>query len=134
MSKGRVALVAGVIAAVCALLLGLSGVPASASASARGTKVVIVDMSPSQPTAGQSFTMKFQLVKNGVGQHIADFGCYAQAGGRVVPLVDVGVRRTVGHCTWSIPTGAKGMTFDGLAAITADNGVTWYRGFDLPIL
>jgi hypothetical protein len=115
-----------------ALVLGLSSTPASAR-SLSGTKMVITSKSPAQPVAGQTFTMKFELRRLGVPIHMAGVACYARAGDKLAPLVAQKTDGTVGTCTWTVPTGTSGKTFDGILASQKDNGVWWYYGFDLPI-
>jgi hypothetical protein len=132
MSNGRVALTAGVIVAAFALVLGLASSPASAKSMAR-TKIVVTSTSPAQPVAGQTFTMRFELRRAGLPLHMADVSCYGTAGGRyVAPLVQR-TDGTTGTCSWAIPSGASGKTFDGILAARKDDGQWWYRGFDLPI-
>jgi hypothetical protein len=132
MSKGRVALAVGVIVAAFALVFGLSSTPASARSMAKA-KVVVTSTSPAQPVAGQTFTMKFELRRLGVALHMVEAACYATAGGRLAPLLYQGTDGTVGTCKWAVPSGASGKTFDGILAAKKDNGVWFYRGFDLPI-
>jgi hypothetical protein len=132
MSNGRVALAAGVIVAAFALVLGFSSSPASAKSMAR-TKIVVTSTSPAQPVAGQTFTMKFELRKLGVPLHMADVACYATAGGKFVPPLIQRTDGTVGTCSWAVPSGTSGRTFDGILAAQKDSGQWWYRGFDLPI-
>jgi hypothetical protein len=133
MSKGRVALAAGLIVAALALVLGFSSTSAPAALLAK-TKLVITGTSPAQPTAGEDFTINFQLRKGGAPIHIADIGCHAQIGnGPTLPVVDQGTDGTDAHCTWHVPSSARGKTFDGFVAATGDDGVTYFHGFDLPI-
>ena len=125
--------VAACLACACALVLGLSSAPASATSTSRGTKLIVTDTQPNQPTAGKNYTMYFQLQKGGVPLSLVDGGCYATAGGRVAPIVDQKFSGSTGHCTWSIPAAAKGKTLDGLIAAKANGTAWWYRGFDLVI-
>jgi hypothetical protein len=97
------------------------------------TKIVITSTSPAQPTAGQTYTMKFELRKLGVPLRMGAVGCYATAGGKLAPLLYQGTDGTVGTCSWSVPSGASGKTFDGILAAQRDTGTWYYRGFDLPI-
>lgn len=114
------------------LLLGLSSSPASARSMGR-TKMIITGTSPAQPAGGQTFTMKFQLTVAGSPIHMANAACYATAGGKLAPLLRQGTDGTTGTCTWSVPSGASGKTFDGILAAQKDNGTWFYYGFDLPI-
>jgi hypothetical protein len=132
MSKGRTALGVGVIIAVSAVVFGLSSSPASARSLAR-TKVVITSTTTAQPVAGQTYTMTFQLQKAGLPLAQASVGCYATAGGRVAQLLYQGTDGTTGRCSWTIPSGAAGRTFDGIIAVQRDTGAWFYRGFDLSI-
>ena len=132
MLKGRVAFAIGVVAAAFALVLGFSSAPASAR-TMQFQEVVIVGTSPAAVTAGQTYTISFQLMRGDDARHIAGVGCYAIAGGRRAQLVDQGTDGTVGHCTWTIPRRAAGLTFDGIISAQADSGTWWNRGFDLPV-
>lgn len=120
------------LACAFAVVLGLASAPASARSLAR-TKIVVTSTSPAQPVAGQTFTMKFELRKLGVPIHMAKAACYATAGGKLAQLLYQGTDGTVGTCSWAVPSGASGKTFDGILAAQKDNGVWFYRGFDLPI-
>ena len=95
--------------------------------------MVVTSTSPGQVVAGQTFTMKFELRKLGVAIHMKGVACYATAGGKAAPLVAQKTDGTVGTCTWTVPAGASGKTFDGILAAQKDNGAWWYYGFDLPI-
>jgi hypothetical protein len=125
--------VAACLACAFVVVLGLSSAPASATSQSRGTKLIVTDTQPSQPTAGQNYTMYFQLQKGGVPLTLVDGGCYALAGGRVAAIVDQKFSGSTGHCTWSIPAAAKGKTFDGFITVKADGVPQWFRGFDLAI-
>jgi hypothetical protein len=132
MLKGRVAFAIVVLVAAAALVLGFSSAPASAR-SLRFQEVVIAGTSPAAVTAGQTYTINFELMRGDEARHIADVACYAVAGGRRAQLVDQGTDGTVGYCTWAIPRRAEGLTFDGIISAQADSGTWWNRGFDLPI-
>jgi hypothetical protein len=132
MSKGRTALAVGIIGAVLALVLGLFSAPASARTMAR-TKIVITSTSPAQPVGGQNYTMRFEIRKAGVTVPMKALDCYAQSGGRVVPLVNKGTNGMQGFCTWAVPSGASGKTLDGIIAAQRDTGTWYYRGFDLAV-
>ena len=95
--------------------------------------MVVTSTSPAQPVAGQTFTMKFELRKLGVAIHMAGVGCYATAGGKLAPLLSQRTDGTVGTCSWAVPSGASGKTFDGILAAEKDGGVWFYTGFDLPV-
>lgn len=132
MLKRRLAVAIGTMGVALALVLGFSSGPASA----RGTQfqeVVIVGASPAAVTAGQTYTISFQLMRGDQARNIAGVGCYAIAGGRRAQLVGQGTDGTVGHCTWSVPRRAAGLTFDGIISAKADSGTWWNRGFDLPV-
>jgi hypothetical protein len=132
MSKGRVALVAGVIVAALAIVFGFSSSPASARSSG-SARVVLTSTSPSQPTAGQKFTMYFQLRKAGGVLHMADAACYGSVAGRAAPLLEQTTDGTTAHCTWAVPSTASGKTWDGILAGQRDSGNWLYLGYDLPI-
>jgi hypothetical protein len=132
MSYRSVALAAGIIVVAFALVLGFSSSPAAAKSMAR-TKLVVTSTSPAQPVAGQTFTMKFELRRLGATLPMRDVACYATAGGKYVPPLTQRTDGTVGTCSWAIPSSASGKTFDGILAAQKDDGVWWYRGFDLPI-
>jgi hypothetical protein len=131
-NRSRPFWVAVSLACAFAVVLGLASTPASAKSMAR-TKLVVTSTSPAQPVAGQTFTMKFELKTGTVSQHIGEIGCYATAGGKLAPLLTQRTDGTTGTCTWSVPSAARGKTFDGILAAKRDNGEWWYRGFDLPI-
>ena len=124
--------VAACLGCAFALVLGLSSTPASAK-SLSGTKMVLTSTSPAQPVAGQTFTMKFELRKFGVAIHMPKAACYATVGGKLAQLLSQKTDGTVGTCSWAVPSGASGKTFDGILAAQKDNGAWWYYGFDLPI-
>jgi hypothetical protein len=132
MLKGRTTLAAGVIIAVFAVVFGFSSSPASAGSLAR-TKLVITSRTPASPTAGQTYTMTFQLQKAGLPLGLVGVGCYATAGGRLAPLLYQGTDGTTGTCSWSVPSTAIGKTLDGIIAVQRDTGTWFYRGFDLSI-
>jgi hypothetical protein len=133
MSNRRVAFAAAMIVAAVALVFGFSSTSASGSVTSK-PRNVIVGKSPSQPVAGEPFTMRFQLWQNRVPIHIADAGCLAQIGsGHALAVIDHGNNGTEAFCTWNVPANASGKTFDGILAATADSGTTYFHGFDLPI-
>jgi hypothetical protein len=132
-NKGRAALAAGMIAAAVALVLGFSSAPASATTTGT-THIVIVSKSPSQPTAGQKFTVKFQLQKAGVAQPISSVGCFAAIGGRAVPVIHQDTDGITGRCAWAIPSGTSGRMLDGvITTVHRDTGTRYFLGFDVPI-
>ena len=122
-----------ILVAASALVLGFSSGPAAARTQSR-TQSVITSLSPAQPTAGQNFTGKFELRTAGVAIQMSNVTCMAQINGRRVSLVSQGTNGTVGHCTWAIPTTAKGKTLDGVLALQGPNGTWYYAGFDLAIV
>lgn len=124
---------AACLALAFGLLLGLSSSPASARSMGARTKMIITASTPAKPAGGQTFTLKFQLTKSGSPIHMAKAACYATAGGRAAPLLHQGTDGTTGTCTWSVPSGASGKTFDGILAAQNDNGTWYYYGFDLAI-
>ena len=123
---------AACLALAFALVLGLSSSPASARSMSR-VKMTITSTSPANPIAGQAFTMKFELTKAGLPIHMANAACYATAGGKAAPLARQGTDGTFGTCSWTVPSTAKGKTFDGILAAQKDDGTWFYYGFDLPI-
>jgi hypothetical protein len=134
MSRKRGAFVATVIVAAVALVLGFSSTSAPGSVSAK-PRVVVVGRSPSRPVAGEPFTLRWQLQLRHVPMHIADAGCQAQIGrkGHRLPVVDRGNDGIEAFCTWNVPADASGKTFDGLISATADSGVRYILGFDVPV-
>lgn len=131
--RSRSLWIAACLACAVGLVLALSSAPASARTLAR-TKLLITRTSPAQPTAGQTYTMWFQLKRGDITYRQKSIGCYATADGKVAPLLDQGTDGTTGHCKWAIPRGTSGKTFDGIIAVQQqDTGTWWYRGFDLPI-
>ncbi len=121
------------LAAVASVALGVSVASATTSRTASRQKVVVLSTSPAAPTAGQSFTQTFSLMKRGVPQHMQSVACFAMSGRQVIPLTEQVDDGTVGHCTWALPATPKGTTFDGIIAVKDDSGVENYYGFDLPI-
>jgi hypothetical protein len=57
----------------------------------------------------------------------------AQIAGRRVPASRQSTNGTTGVCSWSLPSGTSGKTFDGVIAAHATTGTWYYAGFDLPI-
>jgi hypothetical protein len=124
--------VAACLVCAFAVVLGFSSAPASAR-TLGGVKFVVTSTSPAQPTAGKTYTMTFKLMKYGSPVHMAAAACYARAGAKNALLLDQGTDGTTGHCTWAVPSGASGLTFDGIAAAQKASGAWVYYGFDLPI-
>jgi hypothetical protein len=122
------------VSLVCAfaVVLGLASAPASARSTAR-IKLVVTSTSPAQPTAGQAFTMKFELTRLGLPLHMAGVGCYARTGTANAPLLYQGTDGTVGTCKWAVASGSSGKPFSGILAAKTDSGVWYYRGFDLTV-
>jgi hypothetical protein len=118
---------------VFAVVLGFASAPASARTMAR-TKLIITSSTPAQPVAGKTYTITFQVSKLGTAYPLMGVGCYAQAGGRAVPVLAQAFSGTVGRCSFSIPAGAAGKTLDGIiAAQQASTGTWYYRGIAQPI-
>ena len=125
--------VAVILVCASALVFGFSSGPAAARTQGKA-QIVITSMSPAQPTAGANFTGTFELRKAGVAIHMSHVTCMAQIAGRRASLVSQGTDGTVGHCTWAIPSTAKGKTLDGVVALQGPTGAWFYAGFDLPIV
>jgi hypothetical protein len=113
------------LAVAASLAIGVT----SASAGTRGQ--VILKYSSSQPSAGQPFTIKFFLVKDGVRQPLTNPACLGMTNGRPIPVVTEN-DGTKASCTWSIPS-SHGATFDGMLAFWDENGLEYYAGYDLAI-
>jgi hypothetical protein len=121
-----------ILACASALVFGFSSAPASARTQGKA-QIVILNMKPAQPKAGQNFSGTFKLMKGDVVINMTKVACMAQIGGRPANLITQETDGIVGRCAWSIPSSAKGKTFDGILAVQGVDGIWYYAGFDLPI-
>jgi len=124
--------IAACLVCASALVFGFSSGPASARTLGKA-QIVILRLSPAQPTAGKNFSGTFKLMKAGVTLQMTKVACMAQIAGRPAQLIAQETDGTVGRCAWSIPSSAKGKTFDGILAVQGADGIWYYAGFDLPI-
>jgi hypothetical protein len=123
---------AGFLGCALALVLGFSSAPASARSLGQ-PQIVLVSTSPAEPTAGQTFTAKFKLMKAGVPQRIIAVNCFAGIAGRPVTVLYQGTDGTIGRCSWAIPAGTSGRRLGGMVAAQHESGVRYYASFDVPI-
>jgi hypothetical protein len=124
----RITSVALLIAAVV-LVVGVS----TAAAAARKPHITI-STSPVSPAVGKTFSITFQLVRNGVALPFTGPDCLGMTNGRAIPLASKTTNGLTATCTWNIPSTKVGPTFDGmLVAFDAATGVEYYYGYDLPI-
>jgi hypothetical protein len=96
-------------------------------------KIVILSKAPAQPTAGQSFTATFQLLKAGAPMHISPIKCFAYISGRPVKVLAETSDGTTGRCSWAIPAGSRGAPFGGIIAMQLADASWFYGGFDLTV-
>jgi hypothetical protein len=102
------------------------------AATQRGT-VQIIDTSPTNPRAGERFTITFALVYRGQRLRFAKFGCFAQIARRPVPLVEQERRRRTARCTWAIPAGTQGEEMHGILVIVREDDSRAFRGFEYAV-
>src|SRR6266540_3147189 len=81
--KGRATLAAGVIVAAFALTVSFSSAPATAASLSSKAKIVVMSTSPAKPTAGQTYTMRFEIMKDGAAFPMKSVACYGTVGGRL---------------------------------------------------
>jgi hypothetical protein len=125
---------AAALVCVVALALGFSSSPASARTEGGAARIVASNVAPAQPTAGQAWTVTFQ-VKNRAGEAKAldSLACMAQIAGKRVPAQTQSTDGHTGVCSWAVPSGSSGKMFDGVIAAHSASGTWYYAGFDLAI-